>query len=76
MQQPILIAQGMYLSDYAGYVKKAISLLWCFRRMSRVQLDTHVERKPEPEIVGDDEEEPDEERIGKAINIHWTIETC
>ena len=52
------------ISDYAGYVKKAISLLWCFRHMSRVQLTTQLEHKPEPEIVGDDKEDADEERIG------------
>ena len=45
-------------SDYVGYIKKAMLLLWHFRSMKRVQLSLFLDPEPEPEIEESIPEEP------------------
>jgi len=48
-------------TDYVGYIKKAMLLLWQFRLMKRVQLSLLLDPEPEPEI---EESIPEEQPIG------------
>ena len=49
-------------TDYVGYIKKAMLLLWQFRQMRRVQLSLLLDPEPEPEI---EESIPEEPPIGQ-----------
>jgi len=55
----------MDLTDYVGYIKKAMILLGQFRQMRRVQLSLLLDPEPEPEI----EESPQEEQPVGQLNV-------
>jgi len=55
----------MDLTDYVGYIKKAMILLRQFRQMRRVQLSLLLDPEPEPEI----EESPPEEQPVGQLNV-------